>query len=90
MGNLQKIIYCNAILIILILIKSVFAWQSGFEIGCIIYIFQWLVVGTYFYVTYRPQFKKIDMKKLLIYFMKGVLGEEAACCIVNDRENKEN
>ena len=47
-----------------------------------------MVVGTYFYVTYRPQFKKIDMKKFLIYFMKGVLGEEAARCIVNDKEKK--
>ena len=36
----------------------------------------------------RPQFKKIDMKKFLIYFMKGVLGEEAARCIVNDKEKK--
>lgn len=34
------------------------------------------------------QFKKIDMKKFLIYFMKGVLGEEAARCIVNDKEKK--
>lgn len=76
------------VVIILILIKFVFAWKCGFETGCVIYIFQWMVVGTYFYVTYRPQFKKIDMKKFLIYFMKGVLGEEAARCIVNDKEKK--
>lgn len=87
-ASYRKIIYCNAILIILILIKYVFAWKCGFETGCVIYIFQWMVVGTYFYVTYRPQFKKIDMKKFLIYFMKGVLGEEAARCIVNDKEKK--
>ena len=44
---------------------------------------------TYFYVIYRPQFKKIDMKKIGMYFMKSVLGEEAAGCIVNDMEGKQ-
>lgn len=51
-----------------------------------IYVFQWIILGTYFYVTYRPELKKIDVKKIMKRWVVAIFGKEAANCIFAEIE----
>lgn len=87
-ASYKKIVYFNIIFLFVIAGKSVLAYLSGCEMGVVICIFQCIVLGTYFYVTYRPEFKKIDVKNILINFMSCVLGKEAMGYIMKDINSK--
>lgn len=82
LASYKKIIYCDVALAAIIFMKLIFAGQSKFKMGCIIYVFQLIILGTYFYVTYRPEPPKINVKEMLMYLMKLVLGKAAFDCII--------